>query len=79
MSDSNETFLGTEDDTFRILSRPSIHKMVVLHKEWVKKKSTRYNGVYHQYNSMLNLEFAKYYGWGWVEYLKAKKESGYNS
>jgi len=65
----------TEDDTFRILSRPSIHQMVSLHVEW-KKKHQRRDGTY---NSTHNLRFAKHYGWGWIEYLRAKKEAGYTS
>lgn len=62
----------TEDDTFRILARPDIHKMYNLHKEWVQKH--RKNGIYDQQK---NITFAKYYGWTWFEYLKAKKAAGY--
>lgn len=63
---------ATEDDTSRILARPDIHRMVELHREWQKKRYTA--GVY---NTLGNIEFSKYYGWNWVEFLKAKKSAGY--
>jgi hypothetical protein len=63
----------TEDDTFRILARPSIHEMVELHRKW-KIKHSRKDG---SYNTVHNLSFVKHYGWTWFEYLRAKKEAGY--
>lgn len=62
-----------EDDTFRVLARPDIEKMVELHREWVSARRS-VNGVYDQQN---NIKFAKYYGWTWIEYLKARREAGY--
>lgn len=62
---------GTEDDTFRILAKPCIHKMTAL---WVnetvlKKRRGR------------NLDLAAFcqkHGWDWSEFLKAKHEAGYD-
>lgn len=73
---SESSKLGsTEDDTFRILARPNIDKMVVLHREWVAEHR-KSNGTYDQQQ---NIQFAKYYGWTWITFLKAKKEAGYSS
>ncbi len=62
--------MGTEDDTFRILARPDIHAMVKLHIEW-KRYSRR------PYNARLNIDFVKYYGWGWREFLDERRLHGY--
>lgn len=63
----------TEDDTFRVLARPNIHEMVELHITW--KRSITDEG--KTFNSMWNISFMKYHGWGWIEYLIAKKAAGY--
>lgn len=69
-----ETETGkSEDDLFRVLARPDIEKMVTLHAEWVQSHRD-FTGTYNQTK---NIEFARYYGWTWTEFLKAKKEAGY--
>lgn len=70
-----ETTGRTEDDTFRVLARPNIEKMVELHPEWVSERRSA-DGIYDQRH---NIAFARYYGWTWIEFLKAKKEAGYFS
>lgn len=65
----------TEDDTFRILARPNIHEMFELHIVWKRKFTDE--GI--TFNSMWNIGFMKHYGWGWEEFLRAKKEAGYPS
>lgn len=65
----------TEDDTFRVLARPDIHKMVVLHQDW--QNGEKHKSANGSYSSLKNIEFAKYYGWTWIEFLKAKKIAGY--
>lgn len=64
---------STEDDTFRILARPDVHKMHQLHQDW-KSMHTDSTGKYDQQK---NVVFARYYGWTWIEYLTARKEAGY--
>lgn len=72
--DTNMTStVGTEDDTFRILARPDIDKMVILHQECILEHRDA-SGTYDQQK---NIVFSKYYGWTWIEFLKAKKEAGY--
>ena len=65
----------TEDDTFRVLARPDIHKMVVIYRNnrlnWEKKNDTTYP-------STQNIVICKHYGWGWIEFLVAKKNAGYS-
>jgi hypothetical protein len=65
----------TEDDTFRVLARPDIHKMVILHREWVQL----HRGEDGTYDQQKNIKFARHYGWTWIEYLRARKEEGYFS
>lgn len=63
------TNLGTEDDTFRILARPPFEEMHDLHRAWKEKwKSAHPWDV--TYPSTLNMEFAKHYGWTWIEYQR---------
>ncbi len=64
----------TEDDTFRILARPNIHKMVEMHNTWKIKVGKEHN----VFNSMWNVSFMKYHGWTWVEFLREKKNAGYS-
>ncbi len=63
----------TEDDTFRILARPNIDKMVELHWEWKMKITDEGK----PFNSSWNIPFMKYHGWTWMEFLRAKKDAGY--
>ena len=67
--------LNTEDDLFRILKRPDIHAMVVLHRDWVRDHRDAGGGIYDQRK---NLELVKLYGWDWIEFLKARHEAGYS-
>lgn len=60
--------LGTEDDTFRILARPPFEKMADLHRAWKEEwKRTHPNDLYP---TTLNVEFARHYGWTWLEYQR---------
>lgn len=70
-----EIEVSTEDDTFRVLARPNIEQMVELHFHW-KKKITDKDKIF---NSSLNISFMKYYGWTWLEFLRAKKDAGYST
>jgi hypothetical protein len=70
---SNATPIYTEDDTFRILARPNIDKMVDLHFAWRKKIISEGN----LFNSSWNIPFMKYHGWTWTEFLIAKRNAGY--
>ena len=74
-SESSRLSTYTEDDTFRILARPDIHKMVILHREWIQKERDR-KGVY---DSRKNITFCKHNGWQWIEFLREKKSAGYFS
>lgn len=65
--------VGTEDDTFRILSRPSIHEMVVLHRDWKRK----FTDEGKEFNTMWNISFMRSYGWDWTEFLIEKNKRGY--
>lgn len=49
----------TEDDTFRILARPNIDKMVELHVMWKRKITDE--GL--TFNSSRNISFMKHHGW----------------
>ncbi len=60
----------TEDDTCRVLARPDIHEMVRLYNDYKKSRNV-------EYSSLDNIRFAKYYGWGWLEFLTAKNAAGY--
>jgi hypothetical protein len=75
-ADINSTSTAvTEDDTFRILARPDIHKMVILHTEWSQKQ----RALKDPFDTRKNIEFVKHHGWGWIEFLNAKKEKGYSA
>lgn len=63
--------VGTEDDTFRILSRPGIHEMVELYKEY--KRGTYIPDEF--YDTRKNIVFANRHGWDWVEFLVAAKQA----
>lgn len=63
--------MKTEDDTFRVLSRPNIHEMIYLHQQW---RNTFAN---NSFDSRWNINFLEKHGWDWVEFLKAKKAAGY--
>lgn len=54
---------NSEDDTFRILARPSFDEMTMLFKECGLKPYQR-------------LEFAKKYGWTWSEYARVCRQKG---
>lgn len=71
----NATILTNEDDVFRILSKPDIHRMVVLHRKWVSDNQ----GAEGKYDQRKNIDFAVRYGWDWIEYLIARKIAGYAS
>lgn len=62
--------MNTEDDTFRILARPNIDKMSELHFDWKRKITDEGK----PFNNMWNIEFMKYHGWTWTEFLRAKKD-----
>lgn len=68
-----ENLDNSEDDLFRVLARPDIEKMVILHADWIHS----HRDCTGTYNQTKNIEFARYYGWTWIEFLKAKKEAGY--
>jgi hypothetical protein len=59
----------TEDDTFRILARPSVHEMVRLDGQRTRMKP---------YCAISNIVWAKEHGWQWGEYQRARKAAGYN-
>ena len=63
----------TEDETFRILARPNIDRMVELHFIWKRKITDE--GM--AFNSSWNISFMKHHGWTWTEFLRAKKDAGY--
>jgi len=62
----------TEDDTFRVLARPSVEEMVKLHREHYREWCSN-SEVYPASQCVI---FAKHHGWGWLEYLIARKASG---
>jgi len=73
------TNMKTEEDTFKVLKRPSVHEMRTLHSEWKNRWILSHPdpaGGYKVYPSTQNLEFVKHYDWDWVEYLMALKELG---
>jgi len=59
-----------EDDTFRILSRPSVHEMVMI-------DGRRPQRLRPLYSSLDNIVWAAEYGWSWGEYQRARKAAGY--
>lgn len=61
----------TEDDTFRVLARPSPQEMKELQYQWIADWCRRTGK--DRYPSPENLNFAKHYGWEWSEYLIALK------
>lgn len=61
----------TEDDTARVLSRPDIHEMEKLYRDFC------FSINYGKYNSLDNITFAKSYKWCWLEFLIARKKEGY--
>ena len=60
-----------EDDTFRILSRPSIYEMVGLYKQFKLGRGV--------YDTRMNIVFVNKYGWDWVEFLTAAKAESINT
>jgi hypothetical protein len=57
---------GTEDDTFRVLSRPGFDEMLRIHNEWRQRQPTK--------NTELRIPFMKHHNWTWLEFvLEAKK------
>jgi len=62
--------MSTEDDTFRVLSRPGIHEMYRLYIEWYAAQG-------HNYPTTMNIEFVRQYNWEWLEFLLAKNAAGY--
>lgn len=67
-STAGEATGATEDDTFRILSRPGVEQMKLLYVAW----RTEHLDSGGNYDTRLNLEFARQNGWNWVEYLTEK-------
>lgn len=66
------TSIYTEDDTFRVLARPDIHEMYRL----LSIHSRKWTDEGKLYPTPENIRFCKYYGWGWIEYLRAKRQAG---
>lgn len=61
--------INTEDELFKVLSRPGIHEMVSIFSEWDASNNSSIN----------RLAFMKEFKWDWVEFLIAKKAAGYAS
>lgn len=52
----------TEDDTFLILSRPSIPEMLQHYNDWIENKNGQFEGLQ---------EMCKRHGWDWAEFSVA--------
>jgi hypothetical protein len=59
----------TEDETFRILARPSFEKIWEMHNEWKNSKKL-------PYPATDNVVFMKHHGWSWLEFLREQKARG---
>ena len=64
----------SEEDLIRILARPKIIEMNSLYDKW--KLDVR--ECFDRYESIWNVKFMKYYGWGWREFLIERKRAGFN-
>jgi hypothetical protein len=60
---------GTEDDTFRILSRPGFDEMRNIHHAWY------YDGTINK-NTSLRIPFMKKHGWTWLEFMLEANRRG---
>jgi hypothetical protein len=52
----------TEDDTFRILSRPSFDEMFRIHQAWWYTLDSK--------DKSLRIPFMKSYGWTWLGFMQ---------
>lgn len=52
----------TEDDTFRILSRPSIDEMIMIHNKWWYTNPSK--------DKRQRIPFMEQYGWTWEEFVR---------
>lgn len=62
--------IGTEDDTFKVLSRPGFDEMYIIHKEWW---GARWRW---QRDQSLRIPFMKKHGWTWLEFMLEAKRRG---
>jgi len=51
----------TEDDTFRVLSRPGFDEMMHIHNQWRRLLSDR--------STIQRIPFMKQYKWSWSEFV----------
>jgi hypothetical protein len=57
----------TEDDTFRVLSRPCFEEMRELYRDWWLNNKT---------NTSLRISFMKQHKWTWLEFVLVAKKRG---
>lgn len=77
MSENRSLFVAipnyTEDDTFRILSRPSIQEMVRLYNDTRDDKNRKTYNL--EFVTMLNIKFINEHNWDWIEFLIAAQKA----
>jgi hypothetical protein len=54
----------TEEDTFRVLARPSLEEMRDIHAAWWSNLPNK--------DSSLRISFMKSYGWTWLEFMRER-------
>jgi hypothetical protein len=62
----------SEDDTYRILARPSFEDMASLLRAYRVSQYEEQG----KYPTTENIRFCKQHGWGWIEFLQASKLAG---
>ena len=63
----------SEDDTFRILARPSFDKIREMHCDYKRSWRAAHGS---NYPSTLNVSFMKHHGWTWLEFIKEQHYRG---